>query len=438
MRVLIAGAGEVGFHVASTLCRDHDVTIIDKDSAACARLEEMDVNVLEGNAANANLLRYAGAKDADIVVAVTGNDEVNIITCNVASLMGVQQTIARVSNPEYIDQPVDERMQMGINHMICPELVMAEEIARSNLCFPSMMMSRRLAAGRGELIEIKVSEGMPMIGLLEGIAFPDNCTIVGIRREGKVILSKNVVDIKPEDHLIFICEADRIAELIMMLHEDITSKKVMIVGGGVVGFYLASRLEKMDFEVKLVEIDKQRCQEIAEDLPETLILNGDGADISLLKEENVSSMDVVFSVTGIDEKNLLCSLLAKQLQAKKIVTRVNRRDYIKLFEMVGVDRAVSPGQVTVDAVLQLVMGSEDVITIGDERAEIIEFVANKKAKIVGKAIGKEMPKNAVVGMILRDGTPIFPRDDFKIEEKDHVFIFTMPTAASRVKNLFAA
>jgi trk system potassium uptake protein len=437
MRIVIAGAGEVGFLVASQLYGEHDVTIIDKDSAACVRLEGMDVRVLQGNAANAKLLIQAGVSGADIVLAVTGNDEVNIITCIIAGHLGVTQTIARVSNPEYTDQPVKHRKQIGISYMICPELVMAEELART-LYFPSMLLNRQLEGGKVELIEFKVSEGMPLIGPVKDIKLPENCKILAINRAGDIDLLDEKGKIMLGDHLIVICDADALPKLRKMLHQESSSHKVMIVGGGMVGFYLANRLEKMGFDLKLIEIDKERCKEISERLSDTMILNGDGTDISLLKEENVSDMDVVFAVTGVDEKNLLCSLLARQLCANKIIARVNKNSYIHLFEMVGVDRAVSPGQVTGDAVLQLTAGVEDVVTLRDEQIELIDFAAKKKSRILGKSILKEVPREAVVGMIMKNGRPLVPKEDTKVEEGDRVFVMALHPAVSKVKKLFAA
>src|SRR5512136_292431 len=181
MRILITGAGEVGFLVASELYADHDVTVIDKDPSACARLQEMDAKVLQGNAANARLLIRAGVKKADIVLAVTGNDEVNVITCIIASHLGVRQTIARVSNPEYIDQPVQDRKEIGISYMICPELAMAEDMARA-LSFSSLLMNRDLGRGLVDLIEFKVREEMALQGALEDVSLPQSCKIVAINR----------------------------------------------------------------------------------------------------------------------------------------------------------------------------------------------------------------------------------------------------------------
>lgn len=436
MHILITGAGEVGFLVASELYEDHDVTVIDKDPAACERLQEMDVQVLQGNAANARVLMAAGIKKADIVLAVTGNDEVNVITCIIASHFGVKQTIARVSNPEYIDRPVQDRKEIGISYMICPELAMAEDLART-LYFPSMLMNRELAGGKVELIEFKVTKEMPLKGSIETIGLPANCKIVAINRAGDIFVPGKDEQIATNDHILLLCDSKSLPNLRTWLHETSGSHKAMIVGGGMVGFYLASRLEKMGFDIKLIEMNANRCREIADKLSSTMILCGDGTDISLLKDEGAGVMDVVFAVTGVDEKNLLCSLLVEQLGAKKILSRVNRSVYIKLFEMVGVDRAVSPGQVTADVVLQRVIGGEEVITLSDERMELVDFIAKEGSKIIGKVISKELPKEAIVGMVLRDDKSIVPENGFKIEKGDRVFIMSMPREVSKVKKLFA-
>ena len=439
MRILISGAGEVGFLIASELHMDHDVTVIDKDPAACARLQDMDVKVLQGNSANARLLITAGIKKADIVAAVTGNDEVNVITCIIASHFGVNHTLARVSNPEYIDRPVQDRKEIGISYMVSPELVMAEDLARS-LYFPSMLLDRELAGGKIELIEFKVTKEMPLQGTIDEVKvnLPDNCKIMAINRMGDVSIPSKDDRIMSNDHLFLLCDPKSLPELRRMLHEESRPHKALIVGGGMVGFYLASQLEKMGLDVKLIELNTERCREIADKLSSTMILNGDGTDISLMREEGAEYMDVVFAVTGLDEKNLLCSLLAKQLGAKKILSRVNRYDYIKLFELVGVDRAVSPGQVTADAVLQRVSGGEEVITLSDERMELVDFIAKAKAKVIGKSISKELPKDSMVGMILRDGKPMMADDNFKVHEGDRVFVMSMPEVVSKVKKLFTS
>jgi len=435
MRILITGAGEVGFLIASELYADHDVTVIDKDPAACTRLQDMDVKVLQGNSANARLLLEAGVKKADIVVAVTGNDEVNVITCTIAAHLGVSQTIARVGNPEYIDQPVQDRKEIGISYMICPELAMAEDMARA-LSFSSLLMDRELGRGLVELIEFKVGEHMNLEGSLERVSLPNNCRIVAINRAGEITIPKREDSVKINDHLLILCDTRVLPDLRHILHETVKTHRVMIVGGGMVGFYLAQRLEKMGLDIKLIERSPERCAEIADRLAGTMILNGDGSDLNLLREEEAGKMDVVFAVTGQDDKNLLCALLAKQLGAEKIISRVNRSAYIRLFEMVGVDRAVSPGQVTADAVLQRVIGGEEVITLSDERMELVDFVVRPKAKIIGKVLSKELPKDSLVGLVIRDGVPEVPNEDFKAAAGDRILVMSMPHVISKVKKEF--
>ena len=237
MRILISGAGEVGFLIANELYSDHDVTVIDKDPLACSRLNDMDVKVLKGNSANALLLKEANINKADIVVAVTGNDEVNVITSIIAGHSGVPQTIARVSNPEYVKQAVQDRKEIGISDMICPELAMAEDLARS-LSFPSLLMNRNLANGLVELVELKATHELNIFGPIENINLPDNCNVVAINREGEILIPKKEDPVQPNDRLMLLCDSKILQNLKEMLHESQSAPKVMIVGGGIVGFYL--------------------------------------------------------------------------------------------------------------------------------------------------------------------------------------------------------
>lgn len=437
MKILIAGGGEVGSLVASELHREHDVIVIDCDASVYNRLSEMDVKVLKGNAANAQLLIEAGIKEADMVLAVTGDDEVNILICIIASRLGVGQTVARVSNPEYIDRPVQDRKEIGVSYMICPELVMAEEMVRA-LYFPSMLMNRELAGGEAGLIELKVSKDMPLIGNMEGTDLPENCSIIAVNRTGEISLPQEVESLLPDDRVIMICDPKSLPDLKSMLHDDSGSCKALIVGGGTVGFYLASRLETIGFKIKLIEKSTERCREISDKLTHTMILNGDGADISLLTEEGAGEMDAVFAVTGKDEKNLLCSLLARQMGAKKIFSRVNKSAYIKLFELVGVDRAISPGQVATDAVLRRVIEGEEMITLSGEKVGLMDVIANGGAKIIGKRLSQELPKDVVPGLILRNGKPVMPDSEFRVEEGDRIFVISMTHSASKVKKLFVS
>lgn len=437
MRVLITGAGEVGHRLAEAMVADHDVTVIDKDIAALSRFEGMDLKPRVGNAANARLLEELGIKDMDLVLAVTGSDEINIITCIIASRMGVNHTIARVRNPEYIDRPVKPLRELGIEYMICPELVMVEDLA-STISFPAALMNRKLAGGMLGLIELKVREGMPLVGQVRDLRIPEGSKIVAVKSNGKVRLGDPNITIKPNDHVTMLIDPKAITDLRQSLHEETRDENVVIVGGGFVGFYLAKQLEDMGIDLKLIEIDNQRCREISMYLSDTMILNGDGTDISLLTEEGVGDADVVFAVTGIDEKNLLSSLLSKQLGAKKIISRVNRSYYVKLFERVGIDRAVSPGQVTADAVLWLAMGSEEMVTLSDEGMTLMDFVVKANSRLAGRHIMKELPAGAIAGMILRNGHPLVPDEHTILEVGDRVFVVAYQSSISRIKRIFAS
>jgi trk system potassium uptake protein TrkA len=277
---------------------------------------------------------------------------------------------------------------------------------------------------------------MTLQGPLEDASLPQSCKIVAINRAGEIFIPKREDAIEINDHLIMLCDARVLPDVKQMLKDTSDTHKAMIVGGGMVGFYLAKSLEKMGLSVKLIEKSAERCAEIAEELTDTMILNGDGSDLALLREEEAGKMDVVFAVTGQDDKNLLCSLLAKQLGARKILARVNRSSYIKLFEMVGVDRAVSPGQVTADAVLQRVIGGEEVLTLSDERMELVDFVVRPKAKIIGKVLSKELPRDSMVGLVIRDGKPMVPGEDLKAAIGDRIFVMSMPDVVSKVKKEF--
>lgn len=437
MRILITGAGEVGFLIANELSKDHDVTVIDKDPGACSHLMDMDLKVLEGNSANLRLLQKAGIKNADLVVAVTGNDEVNVITCIIANHVGVRQTIARVSNPDYVEKPIQNRKEIGIGDIVCPEMVMAEDLARS-IFIPSMLMNRDFANGLVELIEFKVTNDVNIPGPFQNISLPKSCKVVAINRAGEIFMPKNEDVVMINDRLMLLCDSKVLPSLKQMIPESQNSPKVMIVGGGKVGFHLANIMETMGAEIRLIEQSAERCSKIADRLTHTMILNGDGSDLALLREEDAGKMDVVFAVTGKDDKNLLCSLLVKQLGAKKVLSRVNRNAYSRLFEMVGVDRAVSPGQVTADAVLQKVIGGEEVITLSDERVKLVSYMVRPGQKIIGKNISRELPEDSMAGMVIRDGIPLVPSDDFEAAIGDHIFVVSMPDVVTEVKKLFAS
>ena len=443
MKIIIIGAGEVGYHIAKSLYQTNDVIIVDLNEDACDRADELDVHVIHGNGANVSILHDV-LEDADLLVAVTGSDEVNIVSCMACKLIVEDKdklkTVARVSNPDYIDKPVAKRPQIGIDLMICPELSLASEVAQI-LAIPSAIDAEFFAGGKVEMMEFVVPEDHSLVGKqMQDMRLANCCIVSALFRDAEVIIPHGEDTIEGNDHLVVIGKPASMKEVRDMFGEKAGKRsKVMIIGGGVVGFYLAKMVAKSEFDLKIIESDKYRSAQIAEELPDVLVLNGDGTDVSLLKEEGVSEMDVVISVTNSDEKNLLCSLLAKQLGVKKVIARSDRSEYVSLFEMVGVDSAVSPRQATVNEVLKLTLGKgiESVITIEGEQAEIIEYTASGKSKIVGKPLKNvKFPAGAIISMVVHKGNTVVPRGEYIIEEGDRVVVFTLQSANFEVEKLF--
>ena len=443
MKAVIIGAGEVGHHIAKSLYLTNDVIVIDEDEDACQRVDELDVQVIQGNGANVSILANV-LVNTDLLVAVTGNDEVNIVACMASKLIveGKKpiKTIARVTNPDYIDKPVAKRTQIGIDTMICPELALASEVA-DLLSIPSAIDAEVFADGKVEMMEFVVRPENTLVGKqMQNLQLSDCCIVSALFRDAEVIIPHGADVIKANDHMVIIGKPEAMKN-IRGLFGEVSGKrsKILVIGGGVVGFYLAKLINKNDVDLKIIDNNRDRCECVADTLPDVLVLHGDGTDVNLLKEEGVHEMDVVIAATDSDEKNMLCALLSKQLGAKKVIARADRSEYVPLFEMVGVDSAISPRQATVNEVLKLTMGTgiEALTTIEGEKADIIEYIASKKSKIVGKPLKKiKFPAGAIVSMVVHKDETIVPRGDHVINEGDRVVVFSLPSAVKDVERMF--
>jgi trk system potassium uptake protein TrkA len=443
MKAVILGAGEVGYHIAKALYNTHDIIVIDTDEKACERVNELDVQVIQGNGANVSILSEA-LVGANLLVALTGCDEVNIVACMAAKLVVENndkfKTVARVSNPDYIDKPITKRTKIGIDLMICPELALASEVA-DILAIPSAIDADYFADGKVEMIEFVVSEDNDLVGKdMKELNLANCCIVSALFRDSEVIIPHGDDKIEAHDHLVVIGKPAAMDGVRDKFGEKAGKRnKIMIIGGGIVGFYLAKLVAKNEYDLIIIESDPRRSVQIAEELPDALVLNGDGTDINLLKEEGVAEMDVVVAVTDSDEKNLLCALIAKQLGCKKVIARADRSDYVPLFEMVGVDSAVSPRQATVREVMKLTMDStiESITTIEGDKAGIIEYTASKKSKMVGKPLKNiKFPAGAIVSIVVHKGNTVVPRGDYIIEEGDRVVVFSLQSANAEVEKFF--
>ena len=443
MKIAIIGAGEVGYSIAKALYADNDVILIDKREEACERAGKLDVQVLQGNGANVSILKQV--LPADLVVAVTGNDEINVVACIATKLLTKDKktctTIARVSNPDYINKPTAHREEIGMDYMICPELTLASEVA-GIISVPSAVGMEAFADGKVKMMEFKVGRNATFDGIsLADAEIPDCCVISALVR-GKDVLIPHGSDVMHEgDHIIVIGKQESITKIEEMFGGGSNMRsKVMIVGAGTVGFYLASLLaERGDVDLKIIEADEDRCLEVAGALSGALVLHGDGTDEALLRSEGAGAMNVVIATTNSDEKNLLCLLLAKQLGAKKVIAKVDRSEYMELFEMVGIDAALSPKQATIDGVLRVSMGAgvESLATIEGEQAEIIELIAAPGSKMTKKTLDRiKFPKGAIVSAIVRNNDVIVPRGTHQIHAGDRAVVFALTSALPKVKKLF--
>jgi len=442
LHIIIIGAGDVGYHLAKALYQDHEVVIIEKDEDALGQVMGLDVQIIQGNGADIKILKQAGIEKSDLVVAVTDHDELNIVASMGAKLLTKNgtKTIAMVSNPDYINEPVTMREQVGMNIMICPELSLAYAMYQI-LSIPSAVDVQDFVGGMVKMIEFKVNDGNVLVNkTLKEIQFPPCSMISAIFRDSDVIIPGGDDIIRSGDRVVMIGKEEAIQEIRKWFEVSNLSKKVLIVGGGTVGFYLVELLRKKDFTITLVEKDLKRCEMIAESLPNIMVINGDGTDIKILEEVNVPGMAAVVSVTNSDEKNLLCSLLARQLGANKVLARVDRTEYTQLFEMVGVDVAMSSREATINEVLKTTLlktGIQSIATLEGEKAEVFELTARAGSKIVKKPLKSvKFPKDAIVSTIVRESNIIVPDGNVQIQPRDRVIVFTKLEMMSKVEELF--
>ncbi len=447
MRIIVLGAGEVGFHLAKRLSEEkQDVILVEADpQRAEFASQQLDVLTITGNGASLRVLEEAGVRDARMLMAVTSRDEVNLIACMAAKRLGVRYAAARISNPEYYDEgSVFSQEEIGIDLMVNPERECAREtfaLLRSEIATDVVSF----AEGRVQLVGLKVKEGAPVVGrtmvdLARDLA-DHHYTTVAIVRDGRTEIPRPDSTIEAGDQLYLLSptvEVDDIAPLAGYEHHPL--RRVMIAGGSAEGEYLAEILDRHGVERTILERDRHRCLELAERLPRALILHGDATDLELLEMEGVAGIDGFVAATNNDETNLLSSLLARSAGAYKVVCLVHKFEYLPLVPRVGVSASVSPRMSTVNALLRYVRRGSVLTVAGltGTEAEAIEYSVNADAPIAGKRLRDvHFPQNAVVGTIIRGEEIILPRGSDRILPGDDVVVFALPEAVPEVEKLFA-
>lgn len=439
MNIIIVGDGKVGAALAQQLSEEgHDITIIDSNPQVLNEsADQLDVMAVIGNGANMNTLRAAGAENADLLIAATSRDELNLLTCLTAKKLGTGHTIARIRNPEYADQLVAMREELGLSMTVNPDLAAAQEAYRL-LQFPSFLKRDSFAKGRVEIVSLKVKEGSKLIGIplfkLYEIA-KVNVLVCAVEREDGVHIPSGAFTLQEGDTIYVTADIQNLAQLVKNL--DIVEKRIkslFIIGGSRIAFHLAKRCLEGGISVKIVEQRHDRCVTLAEQLPKATIIEADGSREDVLAAEGLKNYDAAITLTGMDEENLVLSMYAGHLGVGKVITKINRLEYSDVFKKVGIDSIVSPKGLCCANIVRYVRamsGASDIDSvlalhpIADGKAEALEFLVDKDARHQGEAL-KDIPlqNGILVACITRKGRTILPRGDSTFIRGDTVIVVT--------------
>ncbi len=438
MRIVIVGDGKVGFTLTERLASEgHDIVVIDNNLRTLTALSNaLDVITVLGNGASYRVQQEANVGDSDLLIAVTSMDEINMICCLLAKKLGVKHTIARVRNPDYAEQLILLKDELGLSMAVNPELAAASEIARL-LRFPSAIRIETFARGRVELVEYRVPEDSALVNMplyRMGGYLKVHMLVCAVRRGDDVFIPSGDFVLKAGDHIHITTphvETASFFKKLGIIHHRI--KDVIIIGGGRVAFYLARQMLEMGAQVKIIENDEARAQDLCERLPKAMIIHGDGTDPDLLAEEGIDQADAFVALTGMDEENILLSLYAHKRTEGKVITKVDRLSFLSVLGDLGLESLISPKAITANSIVSFVralqnsLGSnvETLHRLMDGRIEGLEFRIRENAAHLGKPI-KELPlkPDLLIGCIVRKGVTIIPAGNDTIEVGDSVVVIT--------------
>ncbi len=445
MRVIIAGAGEVGFHLAKLLASERqDIVIIDMDQERLNYASaHLDVHTVKGNSTSFKVLEDAGVDKSDLFIAVTSSEEANIATCVIAKKLGAYKTIARIDNLEFLlDKDKLDHKTLGIDELISPESLAAREIKRL-LKEAALTDTFEFDEGQLTLIGINVDED----GFLANKAIretahlnPDHNFInVAILRNNTTIIPHGDTRFHPNDHAYFIAQPDGVDKVLKLTSKrSIDIKNVMILGGSKVGYHAARRLMKK-YKVKLIEEDKNRCFELVDELQDILVINGEYSDVELLKEEELDQTDAFLALTKNSETNIIACLLAKQFGVSKTIALVENMDYIHLSQNIGVDTMINKKLIAANFISRYIRKGEviSLTSIHGVDAEILEFIVPENSKLIGKKIKNiNFPKSAIIGGVVRDRVGRTAFGDFEFKPQDRVVVLCKMDAIHEVEKYF--
>lgn len=445
MRIIIAGAGDVGFHLAKLLAQENqDIVLIDKDEERLKYASDhLDISTIKGNAISYSVLEEANVSKARLVIAATNSEEANISTCIIAKHLGAKQTIARIRNSEFLlKREKLDLAKLGIDEIISPETLAAREIKRllKDVAFTDWF---EFDQGLLNLAGIALDEKSPLIGksIVEAAYLnPDrNFLTVAILRANRTIIPRGNETFHIGDHVYFIAQPESVDRILTLSGKERKRiKNVMILGGGRVGFHTARKLS-LRHNVKLIESNKARCFELADQLEGTLVIHGNGSNVELLIEEGIDQMDAFIAVTENSETNIISCLVAKNHGVKKTIALVENMDYIHLSQNIGVDTMINKKLIAANFIFRYIRQGEviSLTSLHGVDAEIVEFEVSENSKVNGRSLREIcFPKTSIVGGVIRHGKSITPNGDFVFQSLDHVVVLAKPECIQKMESYF--
>ncbi|AHF98807.1 potassium transporter TrkA [Halostagnicola larsenii XH-48] len=432
MRIIIIGAGEVGSNIAEGLADDHDVVVVDTDSERIESLTySLDVLAIEGDGTTRSTLEEAGVEEADMVIASTDRDETNIVVCGAAKTLDDPFTISRVKDTTLLRTWEHAEGAFGVDFMVCTNLHTAQTIVKI-ASLPGAHDVDTFGGGLVQMAEFEVESDSPIAG--ETVAEADryeSLTFAALFRNGDVVIPTGETVIEPNDAIVVIGSSESVRGFASSLTPAPTledANEIVIVGGSEIGYQTARIFEEEGLSPRLIEQNHERARELAERLPNTLVLESDATDIDFLVREHVDESDIVVAALDSDEKNLLVSLLAKRIGVERTIGIVEYGEYVDLFETVGIDVAVNPRLVTSEEITRFTRArrTENVAMLESDRAEVLEIEVDQDSLLCGNRIRdviSKLPDGVVIGAITRDDELITPRGETVVDAGDHVVVF---------------
>lgn len=444
MKIAVVGAGKLGLKIVNALVGgNHSITVIDKNETILNKIsQQYDVLVACGNAKQISLLKRESIHTFDFLITCTDSDEKNIVIASFAKKLGCTKVIARVRDPEHMNQIDFIKETMNVDHIVNPDLGITLEIYKY-LVEKYTLTNGIFSSGKVSLVQFKAKRLPRLIDLsmVEVSKVLPNMLVIALSRNGKIIIPHGQTTIEAEDTVYLIGEKNQIAELHRKVYEKgkyTDLQKVMIAGGGKTGYYLADKLSEFGVSVKLIEKSKERCYYLSTHLDDVMVLHGDATDSVLLEEENLDEMDAFVAATGLDEENLLLALIAKQRNIEDVIAKVSRQSYKDLIERMGVDMVLNPLDIVASNILRYIQGSKRIISylLIQGQAEIMEIIASDDMKLANTPLKYvKLPDGVLVAAIHRGPKVIIPNGDTKIMADDKVTIFCLLSDIGELEKL---